>query len=113
MMVGTEILTTVGILSLYWSSPSVIWFIFPFVGIVLNGTSSVLYATVAEIISPSGRSRGYGLYYAITVGCGVISPVIYGLITDSLGLSFTIIGTALMVLITLPLSRYLSRPVTV
>ena len=110
MVVGTEILTTIGILSLYWSSPSVLWFLLPFVGIVLNGTSSVLYATVAEIISPTGRSRGYGLYYAITLGCGAISPMIYGPITDSLGLSFTIISTALMVLITIPLSRYLSRP---
>jgi FSR family fosmidomycin resistance protein-like MFS transporter len=113
MVVGTEILTTIGILSLHWSSPSAVWFILPFVGIVLNGTSSVLNATVAEIISPPGRSRGYGLYYAITLGCGAISPMIYGLITDSLGLSFTIISTALMVLITLPLSRYLSRPAKV
>ncbi len=110
MVVGTEILTTVGILSLYGSSPTVLWFLLPFVGIVLNGTSSVLYATVAEIISPTGRSRGYGLYYAITLGCGAISPIIYGPITDSMGLSFTIISTALMVLITIPLSRYLSRP---
>ena len=113
MVVGTEILTTAGILSLYWSAPSTVWFILPFLGIVLNGTSSVLYATVAEIISPTGRSRGYGLYYAITLGSGAISPMIYGLITDSLSLSFTIISTALMVLITLPLSRYLSRPAKV
>jgi len=111
MVVGTEILTTVGILSLHWSSTSVIWFILPFVGVVLNGTSSVLYATVAEIISPTGRSRGYGLYYAITLGCGAVSPMIYGLVTDSMGLPFTIMSTALMVLITIPLSRYLSQPV--
>jgi len=110
MVVGTEVLTAVGILSLHWSSASVIWFLLPLVGIVLNGTSSVLYATVAEIITPTGRSRGYGLYYAITLGCGAISPVIYGLVTDFLGLSFTIISTGLMVLLTLPLTRYLSNP---
>jgi len=110
MVVGTEILTTVGILSLYWSSPPVVWTILPFIGVVLNGTSSVLYATVAEIISPPGRSRGYGLYYGITLGSGAISPMIYGLITDSLGLPFTIVCSALMVLLTLPLSRFLSSP---
>jgi MFS family permease len=86
-----------------------IWILLPFVGIVLNGTSSVLYATVAEIISPMARSRGYGLYYAITLGSGAVSPMVYGLLTDSLGLSFTIISAALMVLLTIPLSRYLSR----
>jgi predicted MFS family arabinose efflux permease len=108
MVVVTEVLTAAGILSLIGSPSSVIWIILPFVGIVLNGTSSVLYATVAEIIAPGGRSRGYGLYYAITLGSGAISPVVYGLVTDSLGLSVTIISAALMVLLTIPLSRYLS-----
>jgi FSR family fosmidomycin resistance protein-like MFS transporter len=110
MVVGTEALTATGILFLILSPPSIIWTILPLVGIVLNGTSSVLYATVAEIIAPTARSRGYGLYYAITLGCGAISPMVYGLLTDSLGLSFTITSTALMVLLTIPLSRYLSTP---
>jgi MFS family permease len=110
MVVGTEILTSAGILSLTGFTPSLIWVALPFVGIVLNGTSSVLYATVAEIILPMARSRGYGLYYAITLGSGAVSPVIFGFLTDSLGLSFTIISTALMILLTLPLCRYLSKP---
>ena len=110
MVVGTEALTAAGILSLIWSPTSMIWIVLPLVGVVLNGTSSVLYATVAEIIPPTSRSRGYGLYYAITLGSGAVSPMVCGLLTDLLGLSFTIMGTAVLVLLTLPLSRYLSRP---
>ncbi len=110
MVVGTEVLTSAGIFALIWSPGSFTWFILPFVGIVLNGTSSVLYATVAEIISPSARTRGYGLYYAITLGSGSVAPIIYGLFTDSFGLSFTIIAIALIVLLTIPLARYLSVP---
>jgi len=110
MVVVTEALTTAGILSLFWVSPSGIWFLLPFVGIVLNGTSSVLYATVAEIISPGGRSRGYGLYYAITLGAGACAPLIYGLLADFVGLTFTLVSIALMASITIPLSRYLSKP---
>ena len=110
MVVGTEVLTCAGILTLALSPPSLIWMLLPFVGIVLNGTSSVLYATVAEMIAPNARSRGYGLYYAITLGSGAISPMIYGLLTDFFTLSFTIISAALMVLLTLPLSQYLSKP---
>lgn len=108
MVVGTEVLTIVGILSLTGLPSSLIWVVLPFVGMVLNGTSSVLYATVAEMISPASRSRGYGIYYAITLGSGALSPLIFGLLTDSMGLSFTIMMTALMVLLTIPLSRYLS-----
>jgi MFS family permease len=110
MVVITEALTTAGILSLFWVSPSGIWFLLPFVGVVLNGTSSVLYATVAEIISPMGRSRGYGLYYAITLGAGAGAPVIYGLVTDMLGLTFSLVCIALMASVTIPLSRYLRKP---
>jgi len=110
MVVGTEILTAAGILSLLWSPPEMVWFILPFVGIVLNGTSSVLYATVAEIISPSARSRGYGFYYAVTLGSGALSPVVYGWVTDSFGLSTTLMTVSFMILMTLPLAVYLPRP---
>jgi FSR family fosmidomycin resistance protein-like MFS transporter len=108
MVVVTEALTAAGILALLWSSPSTVWFLLPLVGVVLNGTSSVLYATVAEIITPEGRSRGYGLYYAITLGSGAVAPLMYGWFTDWLGLSFTLMAVALMALLTLPLSRFLS-----
>jgi MFS transporter, FSR family, fosmidomycin resistance protein len=111
MVIVTEALTTIGILALFVASQPAIWFLLPLVGVFLNGTSSVLYATVAEIITPSGRSRGYGLYYAITLTAGAVSPIIYGMVTDFLGLSFTVICTALMASITIPLSRFLKPPV--
>lgn len=108
MVVGTEVLTIAGILSLIGLPSSWIWFVLPLVGIVLNGTSSVLYATVAEMISPSSRSRGYGFYYALTLGSGALSPLAFGFLTDSMGLTLTIMMTALMLVFTIPLSRYLS-----
>jgi MFS family permease len=108
MVVGTEVLTSAGILSLIWFPPSLTWVTLPLVGVVLNGTSSVLYATVAEMISPNARSRGYGLYYAITLGSGAIAPTVYGLFTDSFGLPLTLIAIASVVLLTLPLTRYLA-----
>ena len=110
MVVGTEILTSAGIFSLIWLPSSLTWISLPMVGIVLNGTSSVLYATVAEMIAPSARSRGYGLYYAITLGSGAIAPMVYGLFTDFFGLSMTLAAVGLVVLLTLPLTRYLVSP---
>jgi len=111
MVWGTEILTCVGMLSLIWSPTPMTWFLLPVVGFMLNGTSSVLYATVAEVIYANARSRGYGLYYAITLGSSAIAPLVYGVVTDSLGLMFTMVTAALFVLLTLPLSRFLTRPV--
>jgi MFS transporter, FSR family, fosmidomycin resistance protein len=110
MVWGTEILTCAGMLSLIWSPTPMTWFLLPLVGFMLNGTSSVLYATVAELIYANARSRGYGLYYAITLGSSSIAPLVYGVVTDSLGLMFTMVTAALFVLLTLPLSRFLTRP---
>jgi len=110
MVVVTEALTAAGILALFWVSPSGLWVLLPFVGVVLSGTSSVLYATVAEIISPGGRSQGYSLYYAITLRASTTTPIIYELVSDFQELSFTLTAVALMTLLTLPLSRYLSKP---
>jgi MFS family permease len=111
MVWGTEILTCAGMLSLIWSPTPMIWILLPGVGFMLNGTSSVLYATVAEIIYAHARSRGYGLYYAITLGSSAIAPLVYGVVTDSWGLRFTMVTAALFVLLTLPLSRFLTRPI--
>jgi hypothetical protein len=36
--------------------------------------------------------------------------VIYGLVTDMLGLTFSLVCIALMASVTIPLSRYLSKP---
>ena len=43
-------------------------------GIALNGTSSVLYGTVADLVSSERRSRGYGLYYTMTIGASALAP---------------------------------------
>ena len=53
-------------------------------------------------------SRGYGLYYAITLGSSAIAPLVYGVVTDSLGLVFTMVTAGLFVLLTLPLSLFLA-----
>lgn len=107
MVVSTEVMTTMGIFSLTYFPPSVIWVLLLFVGVVLNGTSSVLYATVAELSSPESRARGYGLYYAITLGAGALSPMMFGLLTDMTDLFWSMTLTALLPLLTLPLSRHL------
>ena len=79
----------------------------PFIGIVLNGTSSVLYGSVPELVAPERRARAFGVFYTATIGAGASAPVIYGLIGDRLGVPTTVIIIAALVLLTLPLSAVL------
>jgi MFS family permease len=78
-------------------------------GVALNGTSSVLYGTVADLVMAERRSRAYGLYYTVTVGCSALAPTLYGLIGDAVGVGPTLAIIASIVLATLPLCLLL-RP---
>lgn len=79
-------------------------------GIALNGTSSVLYGTVADLVVPERRSRAYGLYYTVSIGASALAPLVFGAIGDLAGISTTLTIVAGLVLAAIPLCLAL-RPV--
>lgn len=79
-------------------------------GIVLNGTSSVLYAMVAELVSEQRRSRAYGLYYTLINGSSALAPVIFGLLADRAGLLSIFAAMAGVNALTIPLALLLRQP---
>src|SRR6478672_494451 len=54
----------------------------PLIGVALNGTSSVLYGSVPELVPPQRRPRAFSIFYTGTIGGGACAPVIYGAIGD-------------------------------
>jgi MFS transporter, FSR family, fosmidomycin resistance protein len=109
MVISTELATAAGIMSIYYLPSAAVWLVLPLVGIALNGTSSVLYASVAEIIAPQKRSRGYGLYYALTLGSGAVAPILFGLFAQGTSLGYAFILIAMLALLTLPFTWVLRR----
>jgi MFS-type transporter involved in bile tolerance (Atg22 family) len=77
--------------------------------VALNGTSSVLYGTVADLVASERRSRGYGLYYTLTIGASALAPAVWGLVGDAAGVPATLTLVGLVVLVTIPLCLLL-RP---
>jgi MFS family permease len=80
----------------------------PLIGVALNGTSSVLYGSVPELVAPERRARAFGLFYTGTIGTGAIAPAIFGLFSDALGVPAVMNLIAGVVLLTLPLTWLLS-----
>jgi MFS family permease len=78
-------------------------------GVALNGTSSVLYGTVADLVSSERRSRAYALYYSLTIGASALAPTVWGFVSDAAGVPTTLTAVALVVLVTVPLCLVL-RP---
>jgi MFS family permease len=83
--------------------------VLPLIGVALNGTSSVLYGTVPELVSPERRQRAFSFFYTGGVGAGALSPIIYGVISDHLSVPVMMMLVAAVVLVTLPLAWFL-RP---
>jgi FSR family fosmidomycin resistance protein-like MFS transporter len=76
----------------------------PLLGMMLNGTSSVLYGTVPEMAPPERTERAFALFYTGTIASGAISPVIYGFLGDHIGVHGATFATALTALAIFPLT---------
>ena len=100
----TEGGTAVTIMALLPLSISSALILLPIVGVALNGTSSVLYGTVPELVATEKRETAFGVFYTATIGAGALSPIVYGFVGDAMGLSMTTLVIATVVLVTLPLA---------
>jgi FSR family fosmidomycin resistance protein-like MFS transporter len=105
----TEGLTTAGILALLPLPLEAALAVLPVIGIMLNGTSSVLYGSVPELVAPERRTRMFGIFYTGTIGSGAVAPALYGLIGDAVGVPTALKVVAGICLVTLPLALVL-RP---
>lgn len=105
----TEGVTALGIVALLPLSLDAAMLLLPVVGVALNGTSSVLYGSVPDLVTPAKRTRAFGVFYTGTIGAGAVSPALYGLLGDAFGVPTALIVVATLVLLTLPLTLML-RP---
>lgn len=105
----TEVATAAGIAAVVVAPLPVALAVLPLLGIGLNGTSSVLYGTVADLVAAHRRSRAYGLYYSITLAASALAPTLYGLVSDAAGVTPTLLLVATVTLAAVPLALAL-RP---
>lgn len=105
----TETLTGILILAILPLPLEAAMAILPILGIALNGTSSVLYGSVPDLVEPEKHARAFGIFYTGTIGSGAIAPLLYGLAGDAFGINGAIMLVAALVLITIPLALIL-RP---
>jgi MFS family permease len=100
----TEAVTAFGIIALLPLPLEAAMILLPVVGIALNGTSSVLYGSVPALVEPQRRQRAFSIFYTGTIGAGAISPAIYGVLGDAVGVPATLTVVAAIVLVTLPIT---------
>ena len=105
----TKGMTAALILSTLIAPAISLWPLALILGVGLNGTSSVLYATVAKFIPAQRRARYYGYFYTTNEIGTVGAPLAYGLIADQMGLRTSILIMGVVTSLILPASLALSK----
>jgi MFS family permease len=105
----TEIVTALGIAALLPLPLEGVLVLLPIVGIALNGTSSVLYGSVPDLVPPEKRVRAFGIFYTGTIGAGAISPAVFGALGDLMSVTVSMLCIAALALLTLPLITWLRQ----
>src|SRR5262249_46059423 len=102
-VVLTEVATTLLILALLPLALTPALAILPVVGLMLNGTSSVLYGTVPEFVKAERRTHAFAVFYTGGSIAGALSPFLFGVLGDAIGLSSAIACVAALALLTVPM----------
>jgi len=107
-----ECLTAAGIVAILLSPTLIAYVLLPVLGLVLQGSSSITYATVSDLVRPDRRSRGFAAIYSVASAASIAGPIVFGVVGDRFGLASAMLAMAVVVLVPLPLSALL-RPTTV
>jgi FSR family fosmidomycin resistance protein-like MFS transporter len=108
-IVLTEVATGAGILATLALPGLGAMILLPLLGVALQGTSSVLYATIGDLVDKDRLPRAFGFFYTIGSICGIAAPLGYGLVGDLANVQTAIASIGCAVLLTLPLTAML-RP---
>ncbi len=108
-VVITEGITGCGILLLTVLPLPYIYLFLPVLGVALNGTSSVLYGTVADFVDRHRVARAFGLFYTFVIAAAAVVPPIMGRVSDILGVDDSVRMIGWIALSTLPMAIVLSR----
>lgn len=93
-----QTLTAIGLFTTILMPLAAAYVLLPILGVVLQGSSSITYSTVGDLVQPDRASRGFALIYGLTSFAAVAGPVLLGLLGDAYGIETTIAALALVAL---------------
>jgi len=82
----------------------------PFVGVVLNGVTTVIYGSVPTYAAPERRTHALSVFYTITIGAAAVSPPVVGSLGDLIGIPGTVMIVSTLTLATIPFAFLLKGP---
>ena len=102
-LVLVELLSAAGIVAVLLAPAALALCLLPVVGMVLQGSSTITYGTVGDLVDERRHTRGFALIYTIVSGAAIVGPIAFGLVSDGLGLDAAMLAMAVVVVLPIPL----------
>ena len=96
-LAAVELLCAVAILAVVAAPAMIAFCLLPLAGIVLQGSSTITYGTVNDLVDERRHSRGFALVYTLVSIASVAGPIGFGLVSDGFGLDAAMCTMAVMV----------------
>ena len=106
-LVVVELASAAAILAVLAAPAMVALCLLPLAGVVLQGSSTVTYGTVGDLVEERRQSRGFALVYTLSSAASIVGPVAFGLVSDGFGLETAMTAMALVVALPAPLALLL------
>jgi len=103
-VVATEAATALLIVATLFLPLAPMLAVLPLLGVVLNGTSSVLYGTVPELAPKGDAGRAFALFYTAVIGSGGLAPIAYGAIADHSSRTIGVLAAAATAALIVPMA---------
>jgi MFS family permease len=84
--------------------------VLPFLGLVLNGVTTIIYGSVPDYAAPERRTHLLSVFYTISIGASAAAPPAAGFVGDLIGIPSTVLGVAALTLATIPCAFLLKEP---
>lgn len=106
-----QCLTAFGIVVVAMGSPIAGFVLLPVLGMFLQGSTSITYGAIADLIQSNRQSRGFAMIYTVSSLSAIVGPTVFGLLSDHSGLSMAMFAMAIVSLLAVPPSLLLKSRV--
>ncbi len=97
-----QFLTAGGIIAVLIADKTMAFVLLPVLGVFLQGSTSVTYSVVSELVHVERVSRGFALIYSVSSLSGLLGPIFFGLLGDKFGIETTMLAMAGVSILAIP-----------
>lgn len=105
-----QTLASIGLVVILLLPLNLILVVLPFLGLVLNGVTTIIYGSVPDYAAPERRAHLLSVFYTISIGASAAAPPAAGFLSDLIGISSTVLAVAALTLATIPCAFLLKEP---